>query len=206
MSAISKLIDEVLKLGLTPLMKEQGFRKTGRDYRRRVNDNWDILNVQSSQGNVGPNGKFTINLGVYLPAISNLVSSYSPESAPKEYECTIRVRIGSLMPQKADFWWQIHPATDIGNLAKEVSLTTSKYVLDWFEAHHDPKQVAEALRSQPSIESAAAALAAGNRKEAFERIARMIATRPAATKRATEWAKEHGLQQEPAPANDLDPA
>jgi hypothetical protein len=194
-SDISKLIDEVLKLGLSPLMKAQGFRKAGRDFHRRVGENWHILNVQASQGNVGVAGKFTINLGVYLPAISNLVSAHAPAATPKEYECTVRARIGSVMPAKGDFWWQIDPSTDLGTVAKEVAKAVSGHAFAWFNAHNDAKQVAEALRFQPSIESAAAALVAGDRKGAIERIASMIGTRPSATKRAVAWAKEQGLEE-----------
>ena len=45
-------------------MKEQRFRKSGRDFHRRAGVNWHILNVQASQGNVETAGKFTVNLGV----------------------------------------------------------------------------------------------------------------------------------------------
>jgi len=77
-SDISKLIDEVVKLGLAPLLKERGFRKSSRDFQRRVDENWQIVNVQASQGNVGTAGKFTLNLGVYLPLVSKTRPILSP--------------------------------------------------------------------------------------------------------------------------------
>ena len=100
------------------------------------------------------------------------------------------------MQSNADHWWQISPSSDVGVVSREVVKVVSEHALAWFDAHNGPKQVSEALRSRPSIESAAAALAAGNRKEAIERIANMIGIRPLATKRVLAWAKEQGLDDE----------
>jgi hypothetical protein len=90
-------------MGLAPLVKKEGFSKSGRNFHRQSGNNWLVVNVQASQGNIGTHGKFTINLGVYLPEVSLLVSD-PLRGKPKEYDCTVRKRIGCLMPGARDHW------------------------------------------------------------------------------------------------------
>lgn len=193
MSVVAKQIDEVVKLGLAPLLKSRGFAKSGRDFHRLAGENWQIVNVQASQGNFGDSGKFTINLGVYLPVVSLLAGEPLRSSKPKEYQCTVCERIGGLMPGGTDHWWAISPSVSLNRIAEEVVSAVERFGLEWLDAHSQVARVAETLRPQPSVMSAAAALAAGDAMEAKRRIDYMATDRPTAATTARAWAKEHGL-------------
>src|SRR5690606_33030026 len=121
MSIVAKRIDEIVKLRLAPLLKASGFTKSGREFHRQRDGNWHVVNVQASMGNVGDTGKFTINLGVFHPAISLLAGKPLQTSKPKEYECTVRERIGGLMPGETDYWWEVSPQIPAHHVAEDVA-------------------------------------------------------------------------------------
>jgi hypothetical protein len=52
-------------------------------------------------------GKFTINVGVFVPEVHDLVGVGVPKSLIREVDCCIRSRIGTLAPEGRDIWWQI---------------------------------------------------------------------------------------------------
>ncbi|WP_273430722.1 DUF4304 domain-containing protein [Chitinibacter tainanensis] len=72
MRKIADLIDGVIKLGIADFLKRHGFKKSGRTWHLMQGENWLIINLQASTSNVGCQGKFTINVGVYVPAIAAL--------------------------------------------------------------------------------------------------------------------------------------
>lgn len=96
MSEIARSIDEVIRLGLADWMKAHSFKKNGRNWHKNQGGNWLIVNVQASQWNMGNEGKFTINPGVYATAIAALAGKKPLEGKPKEYESTVRERLGVL--------------------------------------------------------------------------------------------------------------
>ncbi len=186
---IGKRIDETIRLGLAPLLKQQGFSKSGRTFHRLTGVVWQVVNVQASQGNSDASGKFTINVGVYVPEVAVLAGQAPIAGKPKEYECTVRERIGTLMPGGADHWWVLLPSTDLAVVATSVTQAVTAYGLPWLDAHASVQQVTQALACQPSVMAAAAALAA-DRDEAIKRIKRMETERPLAGGTARAWAKK----------------
>ncbi|PKN92411.1 MAG: hypothetical protein CVU44_14840 [Chloroflexi bacterium HGW-Chloroflexi-6] len=194
MCEISNNVDELIKLGFAPLLKTYRFRKSGRTFYRQVDEIWQVLNVQSSQSNFGLIEKFTINLGIYHPIIAQLAGKSFSTGYPKEYECTIRKRIGHLMQSQGDYWWEIDPSTNLEVLAKQVNSTVEEFGLPWLETHCDLRVIANTLSEQPSIMSAAAALALGDKLMAQQRLARMIIERPMAANTARSWANKQGLE------------
>ena len=48
-----------------------------------------VVNVQSNRWNTADEAKFTINLGLFFPAVSLVSRGLSPfKGKPKEYDCT----------------------------------------------------------------------------------------------------------------------
>jgi hypothetical protein len=52
-------------------------------------------------------GKFTVNLGVYVPEVAANHGAGSVKNWVQEYNCCIRARLGNLGPEQADVWWSI---------------------------------------------------------------------------------------------------
>jgi len=194
MSIVAKKIEEIVKLRLAPLLKQHGFTKSGRDFHRQRERDWQVVNVQASQGNLGEDGKFTVNLGVYVSAVAALAGTPALEGKPKEHSCTVRERIGMLMREQNDHWWNVSPSISSEQTAKDVASAVEQFGIPWLEAHLRLETIAETLKPQPSVMSAAAALAAGDTNEAKRRIQFMAADRPMAATTAMAWARKHGLQ------------
>lgn len=193
MSAIAKNIDLVIKSSLTAAMKSSGFRKAGHNFSRRTDGFWMVLNVQSSKWDRGDNGKITINLGVHSDAVAALVGKPSTDLMPKEYECALRTRIGPPLPAKTDYWWEIDSASDLEAIAQDLTSAVVDFGLPWLIGHADLKNFSDALKGQPSLWAAAAAVAMNDREEARRRIIDAIEQRPRAVEGFSVWAKNAGL-------------
>jgi hypothetical protein len=190
-SEIGKRIDQVIKEGLSKVMKENGFKKSGRTFLKETEDGWQIVNIQASSGNLGADGKFAINLGIINNAISEK-SGLNIPSKPKEYDSTVRERLGTLVHGE-DYWWEISDQTDISSLAKEITETMFGYGFPWLQKYSNIKDISEKLKLQPSLQSIAAALLTGSESEAKARYDQILTERPAAKSKYKSWAKSSGL-------------
>ena len=103
---------------VTALLRAEGFKKKGRTYNRIVGDELiHVVNFQMGQYPIGnyviPGiresyyGKFTVNLGVYLPYVSQLERGSVAKRNYHEYDCEIRERLGTLAYGGQDVWWSL---------------------------------------------------------------------------------------------------
>ena len=185
-----KAIDDVVALGLAGLLKAAGFKKSARTFRRARDGAIQVLNVQASQGN-GPAARFTINLGVYREEIAALAPGLPVTDQPKEYECVVRQRIGSLMLGGEDRWWEAQEPGSTHNalVSAEITEAVERLGLPWLNAHVSLESIRGALSSFPSFTAAAAAAAAGDTDGAVA-IAEALATaRPHSSATARAWVK-----------------
>jgi hypothetical protein len=193
MSEIARSIDEVLRLGLTDWMKAHSFKKSGRNWHKKLGDNWLIVNVQASEGNMGSEGKFAINLGVYATAIAALAGQKPLEGKPKEYESTVRKRLG-VLAYGYDRWWSITPHSDLNAISADVVEKMQLFGLPWLNAHTENSQISAALKDTPSLLSICSAWVTGSREEATSRLKAAIAARPAAESHFSAWALKNGVE------------
>lgn len=192
MEKIADLIDEIIKLGIADFLKIHGFKKTGRTWHLIKDDNWLIVNLQASTTNMGGEGKFTINVGVYVPAIVALDGQLPANGKPKEYDSTIRKRLGSLFSGQ-DYWWEVDSTSDLFLISSDVVEKLNCYGLPWLQTHSNIAAISEALKDNPSLVSICAALLADGKEEASKRIQRAITERPSAKTRLHSWALENNI-------------
>ncbi len=195
MSEITPSIDEVIRLGLADWMKTHGFKKTGRNWHKRQNDNWLIVNVQASQGNMSDEGKFAINLGVYSPAIAMLAGQKPLTGKPKEYESTIRIRLG-VLANGHDHWWGITSNSDLNAVSADIVEKMRLFGLPWLDAHTENWQISMALKDTPSLLSVCSAWVTGSHDEAVRRLKVAVTARPAARRHFSAWAVKNGVELE----------
>jgi len=122
MSDIAKKIDAIIKERLAPLLKNIGFKKKARNFYREFENRIELINVQSSKWNEGNEGQFTINVGVYYPEISEITDALPVKGMPKEYDCTVRERIGLLMPENKDKWWKIDSSSNDSEVSEMLQI------------------------------------------------------------------------------------
>lgn len=193
MSEISKAIDTVIRLGLAPRLKTAGFTKQGRTFRRSATGYVHVVNVQADRWNRGDEGRFTMNLGVYFPALVPL--NTWPEAVaerPMEYDCQLRQRIGLLLPQAPDHWWHLDAATDLAALAEEAGATWDDYGAGWLAGITDlPSAQRDCLQRHEYYLAAAISLALDERETAATHLMRELENNPHPA--LLRWGTQHGL-------------
>ncbi|WP_346384749.1 DUF4304 domain-containing protein, partial [Nocardioides sp.] len=111
----------VIVASIAPSMKAEGFRKRRHAFNRRVGDDGFVQMLSFQMGASDPPGtveipglrsnlygRFTVNLGVFVPAIHR--GGLTERDWYSDYHCQLRKRIGELLPEQADVWWRLdHP-------------------------------------------------------------------------------------------------
>ncbi len=193
MSEIGKAIDEIVKEGLSSLLKRNGFKKSARNFYRTHDNRIDVINVQASQSNYGDEGKFTVNVGVYYPSIAEITGAPPIKGMPKEYHCTIRERIGLLMDENKDMWWSIDSATDRSMTASDLASKVDALCLPWLDKMSDLDAVKNWVSKRQPFVAAGIALFQEKRSEAKMFLEQSLEQQPMAKSRTTAWGKKHGL-------------
>lgn len=91
-------LDDALRLHLAPVLRADGFKGSGRTYRRTINGVAQVVNVQGARWG----GSFAINLGLHPLALP--IRSDQPADPRKinEVDCAFRRR---LRVDERDQWW-----------------------------------------------------------------------------------------------------
>jgi hypothetical protein len=118
--AKSKAAEELddLQARLRPMLKDKGFRVQSRTFNRTTSDGLTHV-IHFQVGRFAPPGtiyipwfrrnlygKFTVNIGVYVPEVAK--EQYGVlRSFAQEVECCVRERLGELGPERSDRWWDL---------------------------------------------------------------------------------------------------
>jgi hypothetical protein len=113
-----------LQATLRPFLKELGFRARSRALNRPTSDGLTQV-IEFQLGRFDPPGtnivgfhqnlygKFTVNVGVYVPEVHKYAHAFSGgdgQAFVHEYDCDIRARLGNLGPEHRDIWWDLDAA------------------------------------------------------------------------------------------------
>lgn len=134
---VSQVMDGLQAL-LRPFLKEHGFRGRGRHFNSRTHDGLTHV-ITFQMGRYDPPGtvhyppftenlygKFTLNLGVFVPEAHALFLGKEPGLIIAESDCALRARLGELGPEQDDLWW---PVQDDEVVVKDI---TTRLVHDGF--------------------------------------------------------------------------
>jgi len=111
-----KSLDEIQK-AVHSFLKPLKFKKTGRSHNRCLDKGIvQVINFQMGPYPIGDYeieglrenlyGKFIINLGIHLPCIYEIEHNSKPPKVIKDYDCTIRERIGTVTDDE-EAWFEI---------------------------------------------------------------------------------------------------
>ncbi len=192
-SPAATAIEEVIRRAVVPELKPLGFRRAGRTFRRTLRECIQVVNVQSSRWNDAREGQFTLNLGVYFPAAHAEMRDllrWSPGTAgPTEPECTVRRRIGRLLPSNLDKWWTVRPAEPSDRVVEEVRALLRDPALPWVERVSTLAGARAEADGGPAI---ALSLLLGDLEAARRLAERALAESPRATA-LHAWTRARGL-------------
>lgn len=190
-------IASCIENGVVPRLIQEGFKKKGREYHLAGQDFFNVVAFQSSQSNTRDLAKFTLNLGVSLPTVEKLLGRSQVRGVPKECECTLRTRIGSLLSPPQDKWWMAEPNSDVGALAASVLHDWEVLAKPWLEAHRDLRKARSLMEYWGMFEqSVAVSLLLGERDYAQRVLTEGLAKlshNPSFRSSIARWAKSQGL-------------
>lgn len=201
-SEIAKRIDEAIKLGIAPLLKEHGFSKRGRNFHKRFDEGIQVVNIQADKWNEGGIGRFTINLGVYFRAIALITERWPVDGMPKEYECTIRNRLGLLMPTRDDKWWSLGDGIKDEWVASDAADALAEFGLSWLQSASTREGLRASFQADPLYfdfhprAPIALEMLDGNTEKAAAQLRNRIeqaAGNQGFINQMTEWGRKHGL-------------
>ncbi len=172
MTDTNQKIRTIVERGLAPSLKQAGFRRHGDNFSRKYGEALHVVNFQRNKWNTKESGKFTLNVGAHFPSIATLLFGKDPMPAnPKEVRCLLRVRVGLLMPDERDHWWDITPQTSADDFTQEMGAVCSSYIFPWLEQFKTVADTNWKLRYgivQHTLAEAAANIILGNRTKAAQ--------------------------------------
>lgn len=139
----SQLVQEVIALGPQPLLKALGFRKSGRHFFSTETDATCHINFQSSQWNAPDRSIFTVNVWTYLPAIALAHGDILIEEPAKQRFGHCGIRLGFLLTECCDRWWEISSSADVPPTADEVRLAIEEFAIPYLRRASTLQGVAE---------------------------------------------------------------
>lgn len=138
----SKLIDELIKNHLAPMMKDKGFRKSGANFWRDDAHVIDVLNIQKSQWNDAWEASFYVNLGLYCKAFHRDQAREFKSKFPREYDCTVFSRV--LEPSANS--WTLQPDSDLCQVGTILTETIQHFAFPWFDDMRTEANILRHLR------------------------------------------------------------
>ena len=130
---------------VTRALKPIGFRRSGNYYNREASDGLiQVVGFQSGQSVSMFHGKFTVNLGVYIPCIATIENSAATGRAVSDAHCEIRSRLSKASGIGEDTWWNLDAtALKSGELIASMLLA---HGVPWLERYASYSAIVARLR------------------------------------------------------------
>jgi hypothetical protein len=132
-------IDQMVGNGVAPFLKTFGFSRRRNAFCRAFAHGFDLLGLQKSSWNDKKSARFTINLGVCWVEAQRLLGhpvKGVPFSADVQGSTVFR-RIGDLMPEQRDFWWDVRSDGEVDAVQLDLLERLDLYAIPWLETAHD---------------------------------------------------------------------
>jgi hypothetical protein len=126
---------------IADVLRSAGFRKSGLKFSRPVNDIIHLVTVQSSVGSAAGWLKATVNLGIWIPALTG------EDSTPNVWEAQWQERLGFLMPKPYDRWWEAGSDAEAVAAGREIAEALTSFGLPTFDALATSESIAELWRA-----------------------------------------------------------
>jgi hypothetical protein len=122
----NKEYTKILLEKIQAVLEPHGFHKKGATFTRTIGDDMILLvNLQKSRSSDSRSVRATVNLGVFSFVVSR--DCTRPElwsrslNYPSVWDCHWRERIGFLMPQKSDRWWEAQSVEEAARAGEEIA-------------------------------------------------------------------------------------
>jgi len=114
---VKKLYKCLIDEHISSHLKGKGFKQNKSTFKIIKNGNLGIIDFQKSKNSTESTIIFTVNLAVVLRTIFEFEGHHVPIDKLGEEHGHWRERLGYLMPDKTDVWWEIRESIDVKQLA-----------------------------------------------------------------------------------------
>ncbi len=191
-------LDEVIRAGLAPALRAEGFRKDGRTFRRVRDECIQVVSLQSSRSSTAEEVRFTMNVGVYFRQVRAMLEGCGGPGrrGPSESDCTLRAQIGSFSPGLAGAWWTATRGSApevLRALGDEILGAYQQQARPWLDRVSDLRAALDEAERKGDLRTAAAiCLVLGDEAAARRNAERLVREQPGAIL-AAAWARQRGL-------------
>jgi hypothetical protein len=199
MSETGKALDTIARLALAPTLKERGFRKAGRTWRRpgAITGSVHVVNLQGSAWNDGMEGQCALNAGVYFESLAESLGLGRVTGAPTEPDCHVRIRPAMLRPEGCDTWFAFRAddARSLEAAAGGLDLLFREQAEPWLlQCSTLSGAKDELIRRGQRWQAAAVSLELGDRLAAATLLQEALAEAPTTYARhLVQWGVRHAL-------------
>jgi Domain of unknown function (DUF4304) len=144
---------------LGPFLKRTGFRKRGHSFNHMTEGGLTHV-VDFQMGTYMPPGtgefppirvnlygKFTVNLGVFVPSLARRLNRPDKPKWVNDYDCHLRERLGAISPERSDIWWSLdEPTTAVAAVDQRLN----QWGLPWLDRFRLVRDITEAFMSDGS--------------------------------------------------------
>lgn len=102
------------------------FRRNGHVFTRQLGEVFHIVSLQSSVSSTASFLKITVNLGVFVPSLAD--AGTKPALLASHWQ----TRLGFLMPERIDYWWEVSCDGDAERVALQIVEAIKTYALPQF--------------------------------------------------------------------------
>ena len=136
----------MLRERIAPALRELGFRGSAQNYALPTTTHWALLGFQRSKWSDSRRVSFTINVTVvareawahayaqreWIGMRPTAIADHGPRSGIPTYW---HERVGSLLPQQRDRWWDLDSDGDLNTITTEVIAAIRDFVLPAMREH-----------------------------------------------------------------------
>lgn len=118
---------DVLK-GLHPLLKQNGFRKSGQNFVLESSECWVVINLQKSRWS-GPDEKtFYVNVAV-TPKRLLAFDHEKSDKAPPHWRCAWNIRAEQLAPESTIQQWTVRDQASVSEVLEYLRILIGQFVI-----------------------------------------------------------------------------
>ena len=106
-SPFEQRLGSVLNQGMTSVLKPLGFKRARNSYILDLNEIQQVVSIQRDQYNTRESASFTIEVGVYSPALFHFFYNLPSPIPPQASDCVILSRLRQLDDDHLGPWWNL---------------------------------------------------------------------------------------------------
>jgi hypothetical protein len=126
-------MNALLREVIWPTVASQGFISTKDTYTKELDHLTWVIDIQRSRWSDVEEAQFTMNCGVFLPAVTSVYLDRPEATNIGLTDCCVHARLGMLTEDRLDKWWKFRADDEVATtdrlIAGEISAALTEHVI-----------------------------------------------------------------------------